>query len=128
MMSDPIADMLTRIRNAQAVGKKQVKFPNNKLKCAILDVLKTEGYIDGYQISEDQREIAMNIRYHHNKPVMATLKRFSHPGLRRYANAKSIPLVKNGLGISVVSTSKGVMSDHQARQLGVGGELLCEIS
>ncbi len=128
MMSDPIADMLARICNAQRVGKKNVAFPNSKMKRAILDVLKKEGFIDQYEVSENGREIEMDIKYYIGRPVVEQLKRYSRPGLRRYKPADSIPLVKNGLGISILSTSKGVMSDHQARAEGVGGEVLCEVS
>ncbi len=127
-MSDSIADMLTRVRNAQAVSKKKVVFSNSNLKRAILKVLKEEGYVSVYTVSQDGRDIEMDIKYYDNKPVISTIKRYSHPSLRRYASAKNIPLVKNGLGISVLSTSKGVISDHRARELGVGGEILCEVS
>lgn len=128
MMSDPIADMLSRIRNAQMVGKPSVSFPNGKLKQAILEVLKDEGYIVDYAVSEDDRTIEMTIKYYTGRPVIESLRRYSSPGLRRYASAKSIPHVKNGLGIAVLSTSKGVISDHRARELGIGGEILCQVS
>ena len=128
MMTDPIADMLTRIRNAQQVGKPTVAFPNSRIKRAILDVLKEEGYIGDYTVSEDGREIEMMIRYHGGAPVIESIRRHSHPGLRRYSSVKDLPLVRNGLGISVVSTPKGVVSDHRARELQVGGEILCEVS
>ena len=127
-MSDPIADMLARIRNAQLTDKKTVSFPNSKIKRAILDVLKQEGFIEGYQVSEDARTIEMQIKYYIGRPVIERLRRYSRPGLRRYAAADAIPLVRNGLGISILSTSKGVISDHQARAEGVGGEILCEVA
>lgn len=127
MMSDPIADMLARIRNAQMVGKPTVSFPNGKLKRGILDVLKEEGYVGDYTVSKDGRDIVLTVRYYTDRPVIENIRRSSRPGLRRYKGAKNIPLVRNGLGISVVSTSKGIVSDHRARSLGVGGEVLCEV-
>jgi len=127
MMSDPVADMLTRIRNAQMAGKETVLFPNAKMKRAVLDVLKEEGYVGAYTVSDNKREITLTIKYYAGRPVIENIKRGSRPGLRRYKGAKQIPLVKNGLGISVVSTSKGVVSDHRARSLGVGGEIICEV-
>lgn len=128
MMTDPIADMLARIKNAQAVGKTSVRFPNSKLKRAVLDVLLAEGYIEGYSAGEDGREIEMFVKYHGGRAVIETLRRVSRPGLRRYAAAKDIARVKNGLGIYIVSTSRGLMSDHMAREKGLGGEVLCEVS
>jgi small subunit ribosomal protein S8 len=127
MMSDWLADMLTRIRNAQMAGKKTTRFPNAKFKRAVLDVLRDEGYIGGYEVSADGREIELRIKYYANRPVIERIVRVSRPGLRRYVSAKKTPLVRNGLGIAVISTSQGVMSDHQARAKGVGGELLCEV-
>ncbi len=126
MMTDPIADMLARIKNAQAVNKSAVCFPNSKLKRGILRVLLAEGYIAGYAESEDKLNIEMTIKYYAGRPVIEHLRRVSRPGLRRYAAAKDIARVKNGLGVSVVSTSRGLMSDHQAREAGLGGEVLCE--
>lgn len=128
MMSDPIADMLTRIRNAQLAGKPNVAFPHSKIKKAILEVLKKEGYLDSYSVSESGRDIQMDIKYYVGKPVIDRICRTSRPGLRRYVSAGDIPLVQNGLGISILSTPKGVMSDHQARAEGVGGEILCEVA
>ncbi|MGI9347727.1 MAG: 30S ribosomal protein S8 [Gammaproteobacteria bacterium] len=127
MMTDPIADMLARIKNAQAVEKSAVIFPNGKLKCAVLDVLLQEGYIEGYSESEDKRSIEMVIKYYASRPVIEILRRVSRPGLRRYVKSKDIPLVRRGLGVAIVSTSQGVMADHQARALGLGGEVLCEV-
>ncbi len=127
MMNDPIADMLARIKNAQAVGKAQVSFPYSKVKCAILDVLLAEGYIEGYAPDEQKREITMVIRYYTGLPVIERLARVSRCGLRRYSPSRGIGRVRGGLGVSVISTSRGVMSDHQARALGLGGEILCEV-
>lgn len=128
MMSDPIADMLTHIRNAQMVGKPTVTFPGSRIKTDILAVLKAEGYIADYQRSESGKRILVNIKYFSGRPVIESIKRTSKPGLRRYAAAKNIPFVKNGLGVAVISTSQGVVSDHKARELGIGGEILCEVS
>lgn len=127
MMTDPIADMLTRIRNAQMIGKPSTRFPNNNIKRAILSVLKKEGYIGDYHVSEDGRAIELSVKYYAGRPVIEHLRRASRPGLRRYAAAKDVRTVRNGLGIAVISTSKGVMTDHQARAAGVGGEVLCEV-
>lgn len=128
MMTDPIADMLARIKNAQAVGKTTARFPNSKLKRAVLEVLLAEGYIEGYAVGESGREIELQIKYYGGRAVIETLRRVSRPGLRRYAAAKDIARVKNGLGIFIVSTSRGLMSDHEAREKGLGGEILCEVS
>lgn len=127
MMSDPIGDMLARIRNAQMAGKPVVRFPNSGIKRAMLEVLKKEGFVGEFEVSEDGREIEMQIKYYIGKPVIDRVRRLSRPGLRRYASAAAIPMVKNGLGIAILSTSKGVMSDHRARAEGVGGEILCEV-
>lgn len=127
MMNDPIADMLARIKNAQAVGKAQVAFPYSKVKCAILDVLLAEGFIAGYAADDNKREITMVIKYYTGLPVIEKLSRVSRCGLRRYESARDIKRVRGGLGVAIVSTSRGVMSDHQARSLGLGGEILCEV-
>ena len=127
-MTDTIADMLARIRNAQAVGKPAVSFPNSRMKRELLDVLLQEGYIGSYSVSESGRDIEMTIKYHASRPVIEMLRRISRPGLRRYVGAKSIPRVQNGLGIAVISTSRGLMSDVRARKEGLGGEILCEVS
>ena len=127
MMTDPVADMLARIKNAQAVGKPSVSFPNSRLKRALLDVLLAEGYVAGYVISRDSRDIIMTIKYYASRPVIEGLRRLSRPGLRRYAAAKDIPRAQNGLGVIVVSTSRGLMSDDEARRRGLGGEMLCEV-
>ncbi len=129
-MSDPIADMLTRIRNAQASEKVTVAMPASKLKAAIARVLKDEGYIDDFKVSQDaikpQLEIAL--KYYAGRPVIEKIERVSRPGLRIYKSTKDIPQVMNGLGIAIVSTSKGVMTDRKARASGVGGEVLCIVA
>ena len=130
-MSDPIADMLTRIRNAQASEKVSVAMPASKLKAAIAKVLKDEGYIDDFKLSQDggtkpQLEIAL--KYYAGRPVIEKIERVSRPGLRIYKGTKDIPEVMNGLGIAIVSTSQGVMTDRKARASGVGGEVLCIVA
>ena len=129
-MSDPIADMLTRIRNAQMVQKVSVVMPASKLKTAIAEVLKSEGYIDNFAIrgeaSKPQLEIAL--KYYAGKPVIEHIERVSRPGLRVYKGRHEIPNVKNGLGVAIVTTPKGVMTDRNARQAGIGGEVLCYVA
>ena len=127
MMSDPLADMLTRIRNAQMAGKPVVSFPNSRLKRATLDVLRAEGFILGYKESEDRRDITMEIKYYTGRPAIESIRRRSRPGLRVYMRADEIKPVRNGLGVAVISTSRGVMSDNRARELNLGGEVLCEV-
>ncbi len=127
MMNDPIADMLARIKNAQRVNKTDVSFPNSRIKRAILDVLLSEGYILAYTESEDKRTITMVIKYYTGQPVIQRLERKSRCGLRHYAASKDLRLIQNGFGISIVSTSRGIMSDHQARKMKLGGEVLCEV-
>lgn len=126
-MSDPIADMLTRIRNAQMVEKTKVAMPSSKVKVAIAQVLKDEGYIENFQVNsadgKDQLEIAL--KYYAGSPVIERIERVSRPGLRVYRGSKSIPQVMNGLGVAIVTTPKGVMTDRKARAEGVGGEVLC---
>ena len=126
-MSDPIADMLTRMRNAQLVRKETVLVGASKIKEAILEILLQEGYILGYE-RKDDRNLEISLKYYVGEPVMAKIRRVSRPGLRRYKSAGDIELVLNGLGIAIISTSQGVMTDHQARELGIGGEVLCHIS
>lgn len=128
-MSDPIADMLTRIRNAQMAKKISVSVPYSKIKSAIAEVLKDEGYIVDWKKkgSENQNIIEMTLKYYANFPVIEKIKRISKPGLRIYKPAAEIPEVMNGLGIAIVSTSKGVMTGKKAREVGVGGEILCEV-
>jgi small subunit ribosomal protein S8 len=128
-LQDPIADMLTRIRNAQAVAKKQVQMPTAKIKTAIAEVLKTEGYIENYSTEEVEKKamLTLILKYHEDKPVIESIKRISRPSLRVYKGKNELPKVKNGLGIAIISTPKGVMSDLRARTLGVGGEILCYV-
>lgn len=128
-MSDPIADLLTRIRNAQMAGKVSVTCPSSKIKQAILEVLKQEGYIAGYAVSADvvKPELTITLKYFNGKPVIEELHRGSTPGLRSYKGSKQLPKVRAGLGVAVVSTNKGVMTDRAARAAGVGGEILCTV-
>ncbi len=129
-MSDPIADMLTRIRNAQMVEKASVQVPSSKVKVAIAQVLKDEGYIDGFQVKNDdgrpQLEIAL--KYYAGRPVIERIERVSRPGLRVYKGSNAIPQVMNGLGVAIVTTPQGVMTDRKARANGVGGEVLCYVA
>jgi len=129
-MSDPIADMLTRIRNAQSVAKAVVTMPSSKLKLAIAQVLKDEGYIDGFGVSVDdgKSELAITLKYYAGRPVIERIERVSRPGLRIYKGRDAIPQVMNGLGVAIVTTPKGVMTDRKARQTGVGGEVLCYVA
>jgi small subunit ribosomal protein S8 len=129
-MSDPIADMLTRIRNAQAVDKALVKMPSSKLKIAIAQVLKDEGYIDGYAVQNEggKTELEIALKYYAGRPVIERIERVSRPGLRVYKGRDAIPQVMNGLGVAIVTTPKGVMTDRKARQTGVGGEVLCYVA
>jgi small subunit ribosomal protein S8 len=129
-MSDPIADMLTRIRNAQSVEKAVVTMPSSKLKVAIAQVLKDEGYIDGFQvrIEAGKTELDITLKYYAGRPVIERIERVSRPGLRIYKGRDAIPQVMNGLGVAIVTTPKGVMTDRKARQTGVGGEVLCYVA
>lgn len=128
-MSDPIADMLTRIRNGQTVDKTEVVMPSSKLKVAIAQVLKDEGYIDGFSVVDNngKAELHVGLKYYAGRPVIERLERVSRPGLRVYKNHQTIPQVMNGLGIAIVSTPNGVMTDHKARLMNVGGEVLCKV-
>jgi small subunit ribosomal protein S8 len=128
-MSDPIADLLTRIRNAQMAGLPDVSCPSSKIKQAILDVLKQEGYINGYSVNDDlvKPEINIDLKYFNGKPVIESLHRGSRPGLRVYTGKDDIPEVQAGLGISVISTNKGLMTDKAAKNAGIGGEILCTV-
>lgn len=129
-MNDPLGDMLTRIRNAQLRGKSTVKTPASKLRAWVLDVLTGEGYIRGYEKAtgaDGHPEIVISLKYFEGTPVIHELKRVSTPGRRVYANVKEIPSVRNGLGVSIVSTPKGVMTDANARSANVGGEVLCTV-
>jgi small subunit ribosomal protein S8 len=128
-MSDPIADMLTRIRNAQASEKVTVAMPASKLKAAIAKVLKDEGYIDDFKLEEGVKpQLEIALKYYAGRPVIEKIERVSRPGLRIYKGTKDIPQVMNGLGIAIVSTSKGVMTDRKARATGLGGEVLCIVA
>jgi small subunit ribosomal protein S8 len=126
-MSDPIADMLTRIRNAQATEKVSVLMPSSKVKLAIAQVLKDEGYIEDFAAREIEGKSTLEIalKYYAGKPVIEKIERISRPGLRIYKRREDMPKVMNGLGVAIVSTSRGVMTDRGARQQGVGGEVLC---
>ncbi len=129
-VSDPLGDMLTRIRNAQMRGKSTVRTPASKLRAWVLDVLMEEGYIRGYENATDARglpEIEISLKYASGAPAIRELKRVSKPGRRVYSGAQEIPTVRNGLGVSIVSTPKGVMSDAAARAANVGGEVLCRV-
>mgnify|MGYP003396535675 CR=1 FL=1 len=128
-MSDPIADMLTRIRNAQIVEKTAVTMPSSKLKVAIAQVLKDEGYIDGFAIKGDKKsELEIALKYYAGRPVIEHIERVSRPGLRIYRGRHEIPNVMNGLGVAIVTTPKGVMTDRKARGAGIGGEVLCYVA
>ena len=129
-MSDPIADMLTRIRNAQSVNKISVSMPASKLKGAIANVLKDEGYIEDYSVDANNGKPVLNIelKYYAGRPVIEKIERVSKPGLRVYNSGQNIPKVMNGLGVTIVSTSKGVMTDRKAQAAGIGGELLCVVA
>jgi len=129
-MSDPVADMLTRMRNAQLSEKQSVVIPASKLKAAIATVLKDEGYIEGFAVRENEGKplLEISLKYYAGRPVIEKIERISRPGLRMYKPSRDIPKVMNGLGIAIVSTSKGVMTDRKARGLGVGGEVLCIVA
>ena len=129
-MSDPIADMLTRIRNAQMVEKAVVLVPSSKVKVAIAQVLKDEGYIDGFSIKTDEGKTQLEIalKYYAGRPVIERIERVSRPGLRVYKGHGSIPQVMNGLGVAIVTTPQGVMTDRKARATGIGGEVLCYVA
>ena len=129
-MNDPLGDMLTRIRNAQMRGKSSVNTPASKLRRWVLDVLKDEGYIRGYsetEIVNGVSELEIELKYYEGQPVIQEIQRVSKPGRRVYSSVKTMPVVRNGLGISIVSTPKGVMSDNAARENNVGGEILCSV-
>ena len=129
-MSDPIADMLIRIRNAQLVGHAEVVMPASKLKASIAQVLKDEGYIEDYAVREEgpKKELRIGLKYYAGRPVIERIERISKPGLRVYKGRDGLPKVMNGLGVAIVSTSKGVMTDRKARADGIGGEVLCIVA
>jgi small subunit ribosomal protein S8 len=127
-MQDPLADMLTRIRNAQMVGKTEVTMPSSNLKISVAKVLEEEGYVGTQTVSGDVKpELTIALKYYEGKPVIAEISRVSRPSLRRYSGKEDIPSVRAGLGVAVVSTSKGVMTDRAAREAGIGGEVLCTV-
>lgn len=129
-MNDPLGDMLTRIRNAQMRGKSKVISPASKLRRWVLDVLQDEGYIRGYtetKADNGSGELEIELKYYEGEPVIQEIQRVSKPGRRVYSSVKTMPVVRNGLGISIISTPKGVMSDNAARENNVGGEILCRV-
>ena len=128
-MSDPIADMLTRIRNGQSASKSEVVMPASKVKMSIAKVLKDEGYIKDYSITEDiKAEMTVSLKYFEGRPVIESIKRVSRPGLRIFKGKDELPKVLNGLGVAIVTTSKGLMTDREARAAGIGGEILCVVA
>ena len=128
-MSDPIADMLTRIRNGQSASKAEVTMPASNMKQSIAKVLKDEGFISDYSVSKDAKaEMSVSLKYYDGKPVIDTIQRMSRPGLRIYKNKDELPKILNGLGIVIISTSTGMMTDRAARAAGIGGELICSVS
>jgi small subunit ribosomal protein S8 len=129
-MSDPISDMLTRIRNAQMAEKTTVAMPSSKLKVAIAGVLKDEGYVEGFSVTDNggKPTLEIGLKYYADRPVIENIQRVSRPGLRVYKGSEDIPKVMNGLGIAIVSTSRGLMTDRKARADGIGGEVLCIVA
>lgn len=129
-MQDTLADMFTRIRNAQMASKAEVKVPSSRAKEAIAKVLQDEGYIAGYSVGGEEKKpvLSIELKYYEGRPVIETIKRVSSPGLRIYKGAKDIPQVKDGLGVLIVSTNMGFMTDRAARKANIGGELICEVS
>ena len=130
MMTDPISDMLTRVRNGQSANKVEVTMPSSRVKCAIAKVLQDEGYIKGFSVTDEDAKpvLAVELKYFEGRPVIAMISRASRPGLRLYKGKDELPSVQDGLGIAIISTSKGVMSERQARAAGEGGEVLCVVS
>ena len=128
-MTDPIADLLTRIRNAQTANKAEVTMPSSKLKQAVVGVLKEEGYVEDFRVEgEDKKPVlVIRLKYFHGEPVIERIQRVSRPGLRIFKDKASLPKVNGGLGVAIISTSRGVMTDHNARTAGIGGEVLCEV-
>ena len=127
---DPIGDMITRIRNAQMRSLSSVKIPGSKFRASILDVLKKEGYISDYKFLTDEKDknsLTVSLKYDNGNPVIKEIKRVSKPGRRIYAKADSIPIIQNGLGLAIVSTSKGIMSDNDAKNKNIGGEIICRV-
>ena len=130
MMTDPISDMLTRVRNGQSANKVEVSMPSSRVKCAIAKVLQDEGYISGFSVTDEDTKpvLSIELKYFEGKPVIAMISRASRPGLRLYKGKDELPSIQNGLGVAIISTSKGVMSERQARAAGEGGEVLCVVS
>ena len=130
MMTDPIADLLTRIRNGQAANKMEVSMPSSRLKSAVANVLKDEGYITDFSTADEDGKpvLTINLKYYEGRPVIEMIQRSSRPGLRLYKGKDELPSIQNGLGVAIISTSRGVMSDRQARAAGEGGEVLCVVS
>ncbi|MGS2724251.1 30S ribosomal protein S8 [Porticoccus sp. GXU_MW_L64] len=127
-MQDPLSDMLTRIRNAHQRSKVAVTMPCSKLKVSVAEVLESEGYINGHSVSDGAKpELTIDLKYFEGKPVIEEIARISRPGLRKYAGSGELPSVRGGLGVAIISTSKGVMSDRAAREAGIGGEVLCTV-
>ncbi len=127
-MQDPLADMIARIRNAQMAHLDKTSMPSSKLKVAVAEVLKSEGYIGNYSVSTGAKpELTIELRYHQGKAVIDTIKRVSRPGLRNYCGKEDLPTVANSLGVAIVSTSKGIMTDRAARKANIGGEILCTV-
>ena len=126
---DPISDLITRIRNAQMRSKSKVSTPGSKMRASVLEVLKSEGYIRGYAVieREGRSEIEIELKYFDGEPVIREIERISKPGRRVYTSVKNLPRINNGLGVAIVSTPKGVMADHDARDANVGGEILCTV-
>ncbi|MEE4246645.1 MAG: 30S ribosomal protein S8 [Kangiellaceae bacterium] len=130
-MQDPISDLLTRIRNGQSAGKKAISMPSSKQKVNICNVLKEEGYITDYSVADEEgnkRTLSVVLKYYQGRPVIDELKRVSRPGLRTYKKVGELPKVLNGMGVAIISTSKGVMTDRAARAAGFGGEVICTVS
>jgi small subunit ribosomal protein S8 len=130
MMTDPIADFLTRIRNGQAARKVEVSMPSSRLKTAVATVLKDEGYITDFATADEDGKpvLTITLKYYEGRPVIEMIQRSSRPGLRQYKGKDELPSIQNGLGVAIISTSRGVMSDRQARAAGEGGEVLCVVS
>ena len=127
-LQDPISDMLTRVRNAQKANKVNVVMPSSKQKVNIAQLLKDEGYISDYKVSDDTRkQLTIELKYYQGKPVIDTIKRISRPGLRIFKSKDDLPSINGGLGIAIISTSKGLMTDRQARAAGHGGEVICQV-
>lgn len=127
-MQDPLADMIARIRNAQMAHMASTSMPSSKIKVSVAEVLKSEGYISGYSVSEGTKpQLSIELKYHQGQPVIDTIKRISRPGLRNYRGKDELPNVANSLGVAIVSTSKGVMTDRAARKANIGGEIICTV-